>query len=36
VTIGNNVTLWSGNHIGHDAMIDDHGFITSHVVIWTT
>lgn len=33
VTIGNNVTLWSGNHIGHDATIEDHCFITSHVVI---
>lgn len=33
VTIGNNVTLWSGNHIGHDSTIDDHCFITSHVVI---
>ena len=33
VRIGNNVTLWSGNHIGHDAIIEDHCFITSHVVI---
>jgi sugar O-acyltransferase (sialic acid O-acetyltransferase NeuD family) len=33
VTIGNNVTLWSGNHIGHDVTIEDHCFITSHVVI---
>ena len=33
VTIGNNVTLWSGNHIGHDAVIEDHCFITSHVVV---
>jgi len=33
VTIGNNVTLWSGNHIGHDSTIEDHCFITSHVVI---
>ena len=31
--IGNNVTLWSGNHIGHDVIINDHCFITSHVVI---
>ncbi|MEM9024043.1 MAG: sugar O-acyltransferase, partial [Bacteroidota bacterium] len=23
----------SGNHIGHDAVIDDHNFISSHVVI---
>lgn len=33
VRIGNNVTLWSGNHIGHDSTIDDHCFITSHVVV---
>lgn len=31
--IGNDVTLWSGNHIGHDAVIEDHCFITSHVVV---
>ncbi|MBF0460469.1 MAG: acetyltransferase [Magnetococcales bacterium] len=33
VEIGNNVTLWSGNHIGHHAVIKDHCFISSHVVI---
>jgi sugar O-acyltransferase (sialic acid O-acetyltransferase NeuD family) len=33
VHIGNNVTLWSGNHIGHDSVIDDHCFISSHVVV---
>jgi sugar O-acyltransferase (sialic acid O-acetyltransferase NeuD family) len=33
VTIGNNVTLWSGNHIGHHSRIGDHCFITSHVVV---
>ena len=33
VTIGNNVTLWSGNHIGHHSIIKDHVFISSHVVI---
>jgi sugar O-acyltransferase (sialic acid O-acetyltransferase NeuD family) len=33
VRIGSNVTLWSGNHIGHDATIGDHTFISSHVVI---
>ena len=27
------MTLWSGNHIGHDSVIEDHCFITSHVVI---
>lgn len=31
--IGDNVTLWSGNHIGHDSIIEDHCFISSHVVI---
>ncbi len=33
VKIGNNVTLWSGNHIGHRSIIKDNCFITSHVVI---
>lgn len=33
VRIGNNVTIWSGNHIGHHSTIDDHNFISSHVVI---
>lgn len=33
VKIGNNVTLWSGNHIGHSAKIRDNSFISSHVVI---
>jgi sugar O-acyltransferase (sialic acid O-acetyltransferase NeuD family) len=33
VKIGNNVVLWSGNHIGHDVVIGDHNFITSHVVV---
>jgi len=33
VTIGDNVTLWSGNHIGHHARIEDNVFITSHVVV---
>ena len=33
VTIGNNVILWSGNHVGHHARIDDHCFIASHVVL---
>lgn len=33
VTIGNNVTLWSGNHIGHHSMVEDNCFITSHVVV---
>jgi sugar O-acyltransferase (sialic acid O-acetyltransferase NeuD family) len=33
VRLGNNVTLWSGNHIGHDSIIGDHCFISSHVVV---
>lgn len=33
VKIGTNVTLWSGNHIGHDSTIADHCFISSHVVV---
>lgn len=33
VKIGNGVTLWSGNHIGHHSSIGDHCFITSHVVV---
>jgi sugar O-acyltransferase (sialic acid O-acetyltransferase NeuD family) len=32
-TIGNNVVLWSGNHIGHHGKIEDHVFFTSHVVM---
>jgi sugar O-acyltransferase (sialic acid O-acetyltransferase NeuD family) len=32
-SIGNNVVLWSGNHIGHHGRIDDHVFFTSHVVM---
>jgi sugar O-acyltransferase (sialic acid O-acetyltransferase NeuD family) len=33
VQIGSNVTLWSGNHIGHDSTIGNHVFVSSHVVI---
>lgn len=33
VKIGNNVMIWSGNHIGHGGVIDDHAYIASHVVI---
>ena len=33
VTIGNNVVIWSGNHIGHHSVIKDHVMITSHVVV---
>lgn len=33
VRIGNNVILWSGNHIGHHSVIEDNCFISSHVVV---
>lgn len=33
VKIGNNVMIWSGNHLGHASVIDDHAYIASHVVI---
>jgi sugar O-acyltransferase (sialic acid O-acetyltransferase NeuD family) len=33
VSIGNDVILWSGNHIGHDSTIGDHCFIASHAVV---
>jgi sugar O-acyltransferase (sialic acid O-acetyltransferase NeuD family) len=31
--IGDNVVLWSGNHIGHHSVIGDHSFLASHVVV---
>lgn len=33
VRIGNNVMIWSGNHLGHGTEIGDHTYIASHVVI---
>jgi len=33
VTLGDNVVLWSGNHIGHHSTIGAHCFVSSHVVI---
>jgi sugar O-acyltransferase (sialic acid O-acetyltransferase NeuD family) len=33
VSIGNDVVMWSGNHIGHHTVIKDHVTITSHVVV---
>lgn len=33
VNIGNNVIMWSGNHVGHHTTIKDHVMLTSHVVI---
>jgi sugar O-acyltransferase (sialic acid O-acetyltransferase NeuD family) len=31
--VGDNVTLWSGNHIGHRSIIEDDVFMSSHVVV---
>jgi sugar O-acyltransferase (sialic acid O-acetyltransferase NeuD family) len=31
--IGDDVTLWSGNHIGHHSVIGDHCFLASHIVV---
>lgn len=33
ISIGDNNILWSGNHIGHHSTIEDHVFISSHVVV---
>jgi sugar O-acyltransferase (sialic acid O-acetyltransferase NeuD family) len=33
VKLGNNVVLWSGNHIGHQTIVHDNVFISSHVVV---
>jgi sugar O-acyltransferase (sialic acid O-acetyltransferase NeuD family) len=33
VRIGDDVVLWSGNHIGHQSVIRSHCFLSSHVVI---
>jgi len=33
VQLGDNVVLWSGNHIGHHSIIQDNVFVSSHVVI---
>lgn len=32
-TIGSNVFLWSGNHVGHHASVGDHCYIAGQVVI---
>ena len=32
-SIGSNVTLWSGNHIGHHSVIEDDVFVASHAVV---
>lgn len=31
--IGNNVFIWSGNHVGHHAQVGDHCYIAGNVVI---
>jgi sugar O-acyltransferase (sialic acid O-acetyltransferase NeuD family) len=33
VKIGNNVMIWSSNHLGHHCVVGDHCFIASHVGI---
>jgi sugar O-acyltransferase (sialic acid O-acetyltransferase NeuD family) len=33
VRLGNNVILWSGNHIGHHSAIADNCFVSSQVVV---
>ena len=33
VKIGNNVMIWSGNHLGHGCIIKDHTYLSSHICI---
>ncbi|MEP6913755.1 MAG: acetyltransferase [bacterium] len=33
VKIGNNVTMWGANHVGHHSVIRDNCFVTGHVLI---
>ena len=33
VDIGNDVVMWSGNHVGHHSKIKDHVTLSGHVVI---
>lgn len=33
VKIGNNVTMWGANHVGHHSVIKDNCFVTGHVLI---
>jgi len=33
VTIGDNVTIWSANHIGDRTVVGDHVWISSHVTL---
>lgn len=32
-TVGSNVFIWSGNHVGHHASVGDHCYIAGNVVI---
>ena len=31
--VGDNVVMWSGNHLGHRSVIESHCFVSSHCVI---
>ena len=31
--VGNNVFIWSGNHIGHHATVKDHCYLAGHVIV---
>jgi sugar O-acyltransferase (sialic acid O-acetyltransferase NeuD family) len=33
VTIGNNVVMWSSNHVGDMSTVEDHAWLASHVTI---
>lgn len=33
VKVGDNVTMWSGNHIGHHSVVRSHSFFASHIVL---
>ncbi len=33
VVLGNNIIMWSGNHIGHHTKIGNNVFLSSHVVV---
>jgi sugar O-acyltransferase (sialic acid O-acetyltransferase NeuD family) len=33
VTLGSNIIMWGGSHVGHDSVIGDHVFISSQVVV---
>jgi sugar O-acyltransferase (sialic acid O-acetyltransferase NeuD family) len=32
-SVGRNVIMWSGNHLGHHSKIGDHCFLASHIVV---